>query len=207
MLRDDRLSYRARGILAVILSRPDNWSASAEELTRTGQEGRDAIRTALSELETAGYLRREKRQDQKGRWSTQAVVYDDPHSAEQLPFDPPATGFQASVNQPSVFQALKTNTVKNNLPSEGDETPKPAADQIAKAVYEAAQGMINYMAIRAIAAKALKVEGATQETVQAVMIQLHQDGKPIVAQSVGQALARKTTTTTNAAHWANGGEF
>lgn len=78
VLQDDRLSYRARGVLASILSRPDNWRCSAWDLALDGKEGRDAILTALTELEEFGYLVRVKRQDDLGRWSTSSYVFDLP---------------------------------------------------------------------------------------------------------------------------------
>ena len=68
VLRDTRLSYRSRGVLAAILSRPDNWRTSALQLSREGAEGRDAVLTALNELETFGYLARGKYALMMGLW-------------------------------------------------------------------------------------------------------------------------------------------
>ena len=78
---DHRLSYRARGVLLAILVRPDNWTASAESLSRQGSEGRDAILRSLSELESFGYLVRTKRRGDDGRFIHESVVYDFPQVA------------------------------------------------------------------------------------------------------------------------------
>lgn len=77
-VEDTRLSYRARGVLAYLLSRPDGWQTDSDRLAEQAPEGRDAVRTALRELEGAGYLRRTKRQGDGGRWITETVVTDDP---------------------------------------------------------------------------------------------------------------------------------
>jgi hypothetical protein len=214
VLRDERLSYRARGVLAVILSRPDDWSTSAEALTRQGQEGRDAIRTALTELESAGYLTRERRQDSNGRWSTQAIVHDAPQShAVQESLLPPTTDFQASENQPSVSQAISTNTEQEHSgPTDQRSAPADApapAQQVAKAVYEATNGMVNFLAVRAVASKALRMPSApTVEDVTAALVMLYGNGRPLTATTLGQALNGGTrVANTHDAHWQNGGDF
>lgn len=60
--RDRRLSYRARGVLAHILSLPDRAEVSSSHLARHPEdpndprEGRDAVLAALKELQRVGYL-------------------------------------------------------------------------------------------------------------------------------------------------------
>ena len=76
--RDDRLSYRGRGVLVRLLSNADGFQMTAADLAREGREGRGAILTALRELRAAGYIRTTKVQDEHGRWSTRTFVYDTP---------------------------------------------------------------------------------------------------------------------------------
>ena len=76
-LRNRSLSFRARGIHAYLLSMPDNWRTSALEMSRQGQEGRDAILKALQELEDAGFVKRTKSQDARGRWHSEMIVFDE----------------------------------------------------------------------------------------------------------------------------------
>lgn len=61
LLGDDDLSFRALGVLAYLLSRPPGWETDSKRLAAgKRREGRDAIRSALKELEAAGYLHRVK---------------------------------------------------------------------------------------------------------------------------------------------------
>lgn len=94
VLRDERLSYRARGVLAAILSRPDNWKITRDQLAAEGREGRDAIGSALRELEDAGYLERVRVQTGSGCWVTEVVCHDQPVSWESAVFDGFSAGFQ-----------------------------------------------------------------------------------------------------------------
>ena len=73
-LNDINLSLKAKGLLSVMLSLPEDWDYSIRGLAAISKEGEKAIRTVLTELEDAGYLTRTRVQDNKGRFSD--VVYD-----------------------------------------------------------------------------------------------------------------------------------
>ncbi|MGX7829824.1 hypothetical protein ACTG9Q_32570 [Actinokineospora sp. 24-640] len=63
VLRDKRLTFRARGLLCYLLSLPDDWQTSVQrlrDLTPTKEpgrpyEGREALESAVHELEGCGY--------------------------------------------------------------------------------------------------------------------------------------------------------
>ena len=70
-LRDSRISFKARGLLAQILSNNINFQLSIRQLARTNKEGRDAIRSAIQELVEHGYLERlPGNQDNEEIWVT-----------------------------------------------------------------------------------------------------------------------------------------
>jgi len=88
ILRDNRLSFRARGILISVLSRPDNWRTSADSLANESIEGRGAILTALKELENFGYLERTKYQNELGHWVSDSLIYDKPRYGKPTSVEP-----------------------------------------------------------------------------------------------------------------------
>lgn len=73
-----RLSYRAIGVASHLWSLPEGARINSTQLAQRGREGRDAIRTALNELAAAGYLKREARRGERGRWITHITLADRP---------------------------------------------------------------------------------------------------------------------------------
>lgn len=101
-LRDERLSYRARGVLAEILTHGPDWAPDAIEMSRRGKEGRDAVLSSFAELEAAGYLVRERWRDVKtGKWQSKKIFLASPQVAttteNQGRFS--RDGFPGTVNQ------------------------------------------------------------------------------------------------------------
>lgn len=127
-INDDQLSFRARGVLVWLLDKPDDWSCSSEQIARSGGEGRDAIRSALAELESAGYLQRARVRGPSGRWVTETVVYERPEPVHHDGF--PGVG-EPGVGGPGVgFPGALTKTVTDGLlpnavPPSGAPSPLP----------------------------------------------------------------------------------
>lgn len=118
VIRDSRLSYRARGILLDILSRPDNWTVSAESLAKTGKEGRDAVLKALNELRAIGYLVTTKTQGANGKFTTTSIIYDLPKDDLTLEPTPekPSPEKPKSDNQGSLEVLMKNDLEEKNFP-------------------------------------------------------------------------------------------
>ncbi|MCL2311895.1 MAG: helix-turn-helix domain-containing protein, partial [Firmicutes bacterium] len=84
-LEDKRLSFKAKGILAYLLSKPDGWKVIVKDLINHSADGKKAIYSGLRELKTYGYYKKEPVRDESNRvishW--ESVIYECPEEQPQ----------------------------------------------------------------------------------------------------------------------------
>ncbi|AUB61928.1 DNA-binding protein [Bacillus cereus] len=88
-LRDERLSWKAKGILAYILTLPDDWIFYREELATHAKDGLDSLRSGMKELKEYGYLQRIPIRNDKNKivsWET--VIHEVPQVEPLVGFPP-----------------------------------------------------------------------------------------------------------------------
>ena len=91
-LRDTSLTLKAKGLLSMMLSLPDEWNYTTRGLAAICKEGVDAIGKALKELENAGYIVRRQLRGAGGKISdTEYVIYEQPQQRPQPDTDLPDT--------------------------------------------------------------------------------------------------------------------
>jgi|GEM_PF-1110433 len=130
-ISDSRLTWAARGLLAFLLSKPDDWEVSPNHLVRMGNLGRDGIYTRLRELIQNGYVVRERERDSQGRLidGVRYTVYEqpvntpDPENPEQVTPNPCLPDLaEPEQAQPTLAQPDTTNT---ELSSNTEKPEKP----------------------------------------------------------------------------------
>lgn len=78
IIEDERLSFKARGLLIYMLSKPDDWKFYTDELAkRSSKDGVSAIKSALNEIENAGYLTRKQDHKKNGQFASQDWLLTD----------------------------------------------------------------------------------------------------------------------------------
>lgn len=105
-LRDKRLSWRAKGILAGCLSHNQSFKFTRSWIIEHGTEGRDAVLSALSELRELGYLKNIKTRNPAGQVVGERYVFTD------KPVDPPTEEQATGV--------LENRTPENQRPEKPD---------------------------------------------------------------------------------------
>jgi len=68
-LQDKNLSFRARGVLNYLLSKPENWKPNIRDLVKNGKENRHHILSAYKELQMNGYMKIERIRGEGGKIS------------------------------------------------------------------------------------------------------------------------------------------
>lgn len=82
-LRNKELSLKAKGLLSQMLSLPEDWDYTLAGLSYINRESIDAIRTAVWELEKAGYITRRQGRDEKGKMTAiEYTIYEQPQPPE-----------------------------------------------------------------------------------------------------------------------------
>ena len=82
-LRNKDLTLKAKGLLSQMLSLPEDWDYTLAGLSHINRESIDAIRTAVWELEKAGYITRRQGRDEKGKMTAiEYTIYEQPQPPE-----------------------------------------------------------------------------------------------------------------------------
>ena len=122
-LKDKRLSLKAKGLLSQMLSLPDDWDYTLSGLCFINRESKDAIRSAINELERAGYIRRRQTTDATGKFgANEYSIYERPitdsPSLESPSSGKPTTEFPTTEKPlpgtPTQLNTKKSSTQKQN---------------------------------------------------------------------------------------------
>lgn len=130
-LKNKYLSLRAKGLLSVMLSLPEEWDYTLKGLATISKEGLDAVRAAIRELEALGYVERRRMRNAKGQLTdTEYVIHEQPilnEPTEEPPIlknptldiptqDEPTQGKSTQLNT-NISNTKELNTdVLNNYP-------------------------------------------------------------------------------------------
>lgn len=113
-LRDKRLSLKAKGLLTLMLSLPNDWDYSAAGLVAIVKEGEGAVKSALKELKDYGYLIIEKVNPDRsdtGRYDYIYDIYEQP--VDNSVDNSEIQGKQGGRKQGVEIQALEKQGVEN----------------------------------------------------------------------------------------------
>lgn len=118
-LKNKDLSLKAKGLLSQMLSLPEDWDYTLSGLSAINRESKDAIRSAVNELESAGYIRRRQTVDERGKFSgNEYVIYEQPPSLDYPLSENPTTGNPStekpSPENPTQLNIDISNTKKSN---------------------------------------------------------------------------------------------
>ena len=163
-LKDTSLSLKAKGLLSLMLSLPDDWNFNMRGLSSICKEGLEAIGNALKELEKAGYMVRNQLRGANGRITdTEYIIYERPQKPD--PADPDTAGpdtpppdttlpypgnpdvvepdmADPSAENPALLNTKKSNTKKTNTQRPNTHSfPPPAPSTPPAAPVAPVEGM------------------------------------------------------------------
>lgn len=125
-LRDKSLSLKAKGLLSLMLSLPEDWDYTLKGLAQINRESIDAIREAVRELEQAGYITRSRERDARGCLrGTIYTIYEQPQTqpepekpAQAVPALVQPTLEKPMLDSPALENPTQLNTKRSKTNSE-----------------------------------------------------------------------------------------
>lgn len=115
-LKDRNMSLKAKGLLSVMLSLPDDWDYSLAGLIAICKENETAVKSALKELKDFGYIRTDKlmpNETESGRIEYVYNVFEQPQNMGKQEHKKQGLENQPLENQP-IENQVQLNTNKQN---------------------------------------------------------------------------------------------
>lgn len=140
--KEKGMSLKAKGLLSMMLSLPDDWDYSIMGLVQLSKDGKDSVMGALKELEDFGYLTRTRKQDEKGKFAGYDYdIYEFPNAdlrtpcAEKPCAEKPNTG-KPNAEKPTQLNTNQINDEGINVRNDQDKTdihdkrPSPSSEDL-----------------------------------------------------------------------------
>lgn len=121
-VENDELSWKAKGILAYLMSKPSDWEVRIGDLEKHATDGESALRSGLEELERCGYLVRKREHDpDTGHFQWVHIVHELPTEERS---NPDARKLQPSGDSPSVENPQMDNPQMDNRDTTKNDSTK-----------------------------------------------------------------------------------
>ena len=122
-LKDEKLSFKAKGLLAYMLSLPDDWVFYETELVNHSTDGLASVKSGLKELQERGYLDRNRERNAKGQLKeTNWTIHDEPTcdfpTLEKPTLEKPTLENHTLLNTNPTKDLSKLNTNNTNTHSD-----------------------------------------------------------------------------------------
>lgn len=112
-LKNKKLSLKAKGLLSLMLSLPENWNYNIKGLTVLNKDGRDSIISALKELEKEKYIFRHRIRNQKGQLTiTEYLISEIPMT--EIPIQEKPIQDNPTLDNPIQEKPMQENTTLSN---------------------------------------------------------------------------------------------
>ena len=144
IFRNRKLSLKAKGLLCLMLSLPDGWSYSLDGLKLLSTDGISSVRSALAELQDAGYFYRRQSRDGGKFKDIEYVISEEPNEPflEKPISEKPKAGKPISENR----TLLNTNTLntKESNTKKSKATVQDVLEMIPEELRETAEAFVEH---------------------------------------------------------------
>ena len=136
VIKNSRLSWKARGILTYLLSLPNDWKINMNDLKKRATDGINSLTTGVKELEKAGYIKRYPIKDDKGKikewaFNVYEIPVDENPQVENPQVENPQVENQTLLNTNNIQNTnniLNTNNTNDIVEQKPDDCPYPYDD-------------------------------------------------------------------------------
>jgi hypothetical protein len=112
--KEKKMSLKAKGLLSLMLSLPDDWDYSISGLAALSKDGKDSVMSALGELEKFGYLTRARLTNDKGQFAgVEYNIYEQPQPKKPIAENPNSANENEGKPNAGNPSQLNTNLINN----------------------------------------------------------------------------------------------
>ena len=120
-LQDTSLSWKSKGILSYLLSKPDDWQIYLAHLQNQSTDGRDSTRTGIIELISAGYIAKDFSRNKAGQIIGRDYIVREKPVMDKPKSDKPRSD-NPMLDNPTL---LKTEVINDGFKLNTDDEPSP----------------------------------------------------------------------------------